>query len=142
MVEVNFLDEADDSLLKFAVIISKTNGKLVFCKHKERDTYEIPGGHREKGELISETAKRELREETGAVDFTIKPVCVYSVKGKTSVNESEVNYGMLFVADIYSFGEIHSEIEKRLITDKPIGNWTYPMIQPKLLQEAQKRGLM
>lgn len=142
MVEVNFLDDVDDSLLKFAVIISKTNGKLVFCKHKERDTYEIPGGHREKGELISETAKRELREETGAVDFTIKPVCVYSVKGKTSVNESDVNYGMLFVADIYSFGEIHSEIEKIIITDKPIDNWTYPMIQPKLLQEAQRRGLM
>lgn len=141
MLEVDFLNDVDDSLLKFAVIISKTNGKLVFCKHKERDTYEIPGGHREKGELISETAKRELREETGAVDFTIKPVCAYSVKGKTSVNESDVNYGMLYVADIYSFGEIHSEIEKIIITDKPIDNWTYPMIQPKLLQEAQRRGL-
>ena len=32
MVEINFLDDVDDSLLKFAVIISKTNGKLVFCK--------------------------------------------------------------------------------------------------------------
>ena len=29
-------------------------------------------GHREPGETIIETAKRELREETGAVDFTIK----------------------------------------------------------------------
>ncbi len=141
MLEVNFLDGVDDSLLKFAVIISKTNGKWVFCKHKERDTYEIPGGHREKGELISGTAKRELKEETGAVDFTIKPVCVYSVKGKTSVNESDVNYGMLFVADIHSFGEIHSEIEKIIIMENPIDNWTYPMIQPKLLQEAQRRGL-
>lgn len=142
MLEVNFLDDVDDSLLKFAVIISKTNGKWVFCKHKERDTYEIPGGHREKGELISGTAKRELKEETGAVDFTIKPVCVYSVKGKTSVNESDVNYGMLFVADIHSFGEIHSEIEKIIIMENPIDNWTYPMIQPKLLQEAQRRGLV
>lgn len=141
MLEVNFLDDVDDSLLKFAVVISKTKGKWVFCKHKERDTYEIPGGHREKGELISGTAKRELKEETGAVDFTIKPVCVYSVKGKTSVNESDVNYGMLYVADIYSFGEIHSEIEKIIITDEPIDNWTYPLIQPKLLQEAQRRGL-
>ena len=141
MLEVNFLDDVDDSLLKFAVIISKTNGKWVFCKHKERDTYEIPGGHREKGELISGTAKRELKEETGAVDFTIKPVCVYSVKGKTSVNESDVNYGMLFVADIHSFGEIHSEIEKIIIMENPIDNWTYPLIQPKLLQEAQRRGL-
>ena len=47
MLEVNFYDDVDDSLLKFAVIISKASGKWVFCKHKERDTYEIPGGHRE-----------------------------------------------------------------------------------------------
>lgn len=82
MVEVKFYDSIDDSLLKFAVIITKTNGKLVFCKHRERDTYEVLGGHRENGETILETAKRELREETGAVDFDIKPICVYSVKEK------------------------------------------------------------
>lgn len=46
MVEVNFYDNVDDELLKFAVIIAKTNGKWVFCKHKERETYEVPGGHR------------------------------------------------------------------------------------------------
>lgn len=34
MVEVNFYDNIDDTMLKFAVIISKTNGKWVFCKHK------------------------------------------------------------------------------------------------------------
>ena len=65
MIEVRFYDEIEDSLLKFAVIISKTNGKWVFCKHKARDTVEVPGGHRESGETIEETARRELREETG-----------------------------------------------------------------------------
>lgn len=35
MIEVNFYDEVDDFLLEFAVIISKSNGKWVFCKHKE-----------------------------------------------------------------------------------------------------------
>ena len=44
MVEVKFYDEIDDRLLKFAVILSKTEGKWVFCKHKERETYEVPGG--------------------------------------------------------------------------------------------------
>ena len=116
----------------------------MLCKHKERNTYEIPGGHREKGETVLEAAKRELKEETGAVDFTIKPVCVYSVKGKTRVNENVDNetFGMLYVADIFSFEEIHSEIEKIIITDKLEYDWTYPLIQPKLMKEAQPRGLL
>ena len=59
-MEVKFYDTVNDELLKFAVIISQSNGKWVFCKHKERDTYEVPGGHREAGEDILETAKREL----------------------------------------------------------------------------------
>ena len=50
MVEVRFYDEVDDSLLKFAVIIARSAGKWVFCKHQKRNTYEIPGGHREPGE--------------------------------------------------------------------------------------------
>lgn len=36
MTKVNFYDDAYDSLLQFAVIIAKHNGKWVFCKHKER----------------------------------------------------------------------------------------------------------
>ena len=145
MIEVNFHEQVEDKLLGFAVIISKTNGKWVFCKHKERDTYEVPGGRREAGEEIWETAKRELREETGAIDFTIKPVCVYSVKGKTRINkrDEDISYGMLFVADIASFEEeLHSEIEKIIITDSLVENWIYPLIQPKLFDEAKRRGFL
>lgn len=144
MIEVNFYDEIDDSLLEFAVIISKSNGKWVFCKHKERDTFEVPGGHRDTGEKIEDTAVRELKEETGAVDFNIKPVCVYSVKGKTRVNENAAkeSFGMLYAAEIFSFEEIHSEIEKIVLSDDLIRQWTYPLIQPKLISEAKKRGYL
>ena len=55
VTEVKFYDAIDDSLLKFAVIIAKKNNQWVFCKHKERNTYEIPGGHRESGEPVSYT---------------------------------------------------------------------------------------
>ena len=97
-MKVNFYEQVDDKLLKFAVIISRHNGKWVFCKHKDRNTYEIPGGHREANEEILQTAKRELCEETGALQFDISPICVYSVTGKNRVNEtSEETYGMLFL---------------------------------------------
>ena len=144
MLEVNFYDNVADELLKFAVIISKTNSKSIFCKHKERDTYELPGGHRELGESINHTAKRELAEETGAIEFDIKPICVYSVKGKTRVNENdnEETFGMLYIADVFSFEGLSSEIENILITDTLVKNWTYPLIQPKLIAEAKDRGFI
>ena len=142
MIEVKFYEDVADEFLKFAVIISKTKNKWIFCKHKERDTYEVPGGRRELGENIFDTAKRELREETGAVEFEIKPVCVYSVKGKTRVNVEDESFGMLFIADVFSFEELHSEIEKILITDTLVEDWTYPLIQPKLIEEARSRGFL
>ena len=138
MTEVMFYDQVADDLLKFAVILARTQGKWVFCKHKQRDTFEVPGGHREPGETILETAKRELQEETGAVSFRIAPVCVYSVKE----SEGHETFGMLFTADIESFGPFESEIEQILITDSPVDNWTYPLIQPKLLEEAKRRGAL
>ncbi|MEE1318940.1 MAG: NUDIX domain-containing protein [Ruminococcus sp.] len=137
MIKVNFYDSVDDTKLKFAVIISKTDDKWVFCKHKQRDTFEVPGGHREDGEDILTTAKRELNEETGAVDFDIKPICVYSVD-----NGETETFGMLYFADIRSFEEIHSEIEKIIITDSLPENWTYPLIQPILIKQAEKLGFM
>ena len=87
MIEVNFHDQMADELLKFAVIIAKTEGKWVFCKHKERSTYEVPGGHREAGETILEAAKRELREETGAVEFTIQPKLLEEAKRRGFIKE-------------------------------------------------------
>lgn len=140
-MKVEFYEEVDDRLLEFAVIISKTFGKWVFCKHKERDTYEVPGGHRETGESILEAARRELYEETGAVDYDIKPICVYSVTGKNRVNETgEETFGMLFFADVKCFEkELHSEMEKIELFDELPEKWTYPLIQPILIKEFERR---
>lgn len=139
---VNFYEDVDDRLLKFAVIIARTEGKYIFCKHKQRNTWEVPGGHREVKEKILDTAKRELYEETGAIDFTINPICVYSVIEEDNV-DSEETFGMLYYADVKTFEkELHSEIEKIIITDKLPDAWTYPEIQPKLMKEAKLRGFL
>ncbi len=141
-MEVKFYDVVPDNLLKFAVIISKHNGKWVLCKHKERSTYEVPGGHRESGENILDTAKRELYEETGATVFDLKPVCVYSVTAPNNFDGQET-FGMLYFAEIKDFEpELHSEIEKIEFFDKLPNNWTYPLIQPKLLKEFERREML
>lgn len=141
-MEVKFYDKVNDDLLKFAVIISRYNGKLVFCKHRQRDTLEIPGGHREIGEMIAETARRKLYEETGAVDFKIEPICVYSVTAEDNFDGQET-FGTLFLADIFSLeNELHSEIESICLLDGLPEKWTYPLIQPKLIEEAKRRGVV
>ena len=140
--EVKFYDSVDESLLRFAVIISKKNGQWVLCKHKDRDTFEVPGGHREEGEEIIDTAKRELYEETGAIKYSIKPICVYSVTASDNFNGVET-FGGLYYVDIEELeSELHSEIETVFLQNELPDKWTYPLIQPKLLEEANRRGFL
>lgn len=135
MLRVNFYEQVADNLLKFAVIITKAEDRWIFCKHRDRNTWEIPGGHREAGETILEAAKRELYEETGAVAYEISPVSVYSV-----LKDGVETFGMLYYAEVSAFErELHSEIEKVQAFDKLPEHWTYPLIQPLLIDEFEKR---
>ncbi|MEH6937495.1 hypothetical protein V7056_06455 [Bacillus sp. JJ664] len=58
MTQVSFheLDEIDESDLSYAVIMARYNEKWIFVKHKNRSTWEIPGGKREEHESIIEAA--------------------------------------------------------------------------------------
>ena len=134
MIKVYFHQSADDALFKYAVIIAKSKGQWVFCRHRDRTTYENPGGHREPNEAIDQTAKRELWEETGAEKYTIERICPYSVD-----DGKETTYGMLYFANIEKFGPLpETEIaEVKLFTEKP-ENWTYPKIQPHLVDKAEE----
>ncbi len=61
---VRFHKHADDSLLRFAVICAQYQNQWLLVRHRERHTWECPGGHREPGEDIDAAARRELWEET------------------------------------------------------------------------------
>ncbi len=136
-IDVKFYNwpTVDDKRIMFVVIASKFNGKWVYVKHRERDTWEIPGGRREAGEEANAAARRELYEETGALEFSMRPVCAYSVTGRTRVNEDgSESFGMLYYARISRLGRIDSEIERIEFFDSQPDNLTYPAIQPRFIE--------
>lgn len=144
MKKVVFYEEADDELLHFAVIAARYQGQWVLCKHKERSTWEFPGGHREAGETIEAAAVRELYEETGAAEYRMAPVTIYSVIDEEQSEEKRTeSLGMLFYAEISRFDRLPSEFEMEKIEcfEIPPDNWTYPEIQPVLFKRlSQEEG--
>ena len=136
MVEVKFFDQALDSDLTFAVIAARYEDRWLLCRHRDRQTWEMPGGHREPGESIYQTAQRELLEETGVAECQLEAVSAYGVY----TEDGQRTYGGLFFAEVEELGRRPegSEIaENRLMEGLPEHHMTYPDIQPVLLQRVQ-----
>lgn len=133
-MQVNFykVGYIENDSLKYAVICAMHKGQLVLVRHKERTSWEIPGGHRETGENINDTASRELYEETGARLFKVFPVSDYEVKQK-----GISSFGRLFYAEAQELGELPElEISEVRLFDKLPENLTYPHIQPHLYKKV------
>ena len=129
MNTVKFIDACPVGVkLKYSVIAAQYRGKWIFCRHKARTTWEIPGGHIEPGETSDQAAFRELWEETGAVKADIIPVSIYAFN----------DYGVLYFAEVTELGPIpdHSEIEEIELFDQLPDNLTYPHIQPYLYEKV------
>ena len=134
MVEVQIFDQALDSDLTFAVIAARYEDRWLLCRHRDRQTWEMPGGHREPGESIYQTAQRELLEETGVAECQLEAVSAYGVY----TEDGQRTYGGLFFAEVEELGRRPegSEIaENRLMEGLP-EHMTYPDIQPVLLQRC------
>lgn len=122
--------EIPEEKLTIAVIAARFQDKWVFCRHKLRSTWEMPGGHREDGETIDEAAKRELWEETGAKEFEIKPVLAC---------RDEKYSGMLYYADIKQLGSIppESEMAETALFDFLPNELTYPQLYREMFLRTQ-----
>ncbi|PRR78121.1 putative 8-oxo-dGTP diphosphatase YtkD [Clostridium liquoris] len=134
MFKINFykLNTIEDNKLLFAVIMTRFNGQWLYVRHRDRNTWEIPGGHREENENINDTASRELFEETGATKFRLTPICVYSVERDETIDYTE-SFGQLFYSEVEELDNLlHFEISEIKLFDDIPDNLTYPLIQPFL----------
>ncbi|MBF4693645.1 NUDIX hydrolase [Fusibacter ferrireducens] len=134
-MEIKFKNcEQVTSHLKYVVIVSRYEGQWLLVKHRERTTWEIPGGHIEPGETPDEAARRELIEESTADQFTLVPISDYSV-----TRAGEVGYGRLYYAEIRHLKlNFDYEIERCQGFDVLPEALTYPEIQPHLLAYVKK----
>jgi len=125
---------------KYADIISIYKGKWIFSKHKMRTTWETQGGHIEEGETPLETAKRELYEEAGAVDYDLEPLCNYALNGYFNGKDVSGNSRVYF-AVVHSLAGIpdHSEMEKICLFDALPQELTYPSFIGSVFQLAVEK---
>jgi 8-oxo-dGTP diphosphatase len=135
MTEVKFYDPLyePDGTLTYSVISARYNNKWLFVRHHLRTTYEIAGGHIEKGESSHEAACRELMEETGAILFTIECIATYSV-----TKDGDTGWGRLYYAEVSELGPIPdiSEIAEVIEADSLPEKNTHPDIQPHLFNKT------
>lgn len=137
MTEVSFYDTEyiPDGKLTYSVIAATYRNKWILVRHRDRTTWEIPGGHIEEGESPDEAAGRELTEETGAESFKLTCVATYAV-----IREGSRGYGRLYFAEVSAMGAVPdiSEIAEVMLRDSLPENLTYPDIQPYLFKKVRE----
>lgn len=136
MTQVDFYlpGQIPEEKIRFVVGAVRYREKWVFSRHRQRNTWDMPGGHLEAGETPEQAMARELWEETGAEGAKLTEIGVYSV-----TKQGTTSFGMLYYGEIAELGALPEafEMAEICLTDKLPPALTYPDIQPALFNKVQ-----
>ncbi len=114
---------------RYVTILSLREGRMLLSRRADRATWETQGGHIEPGETPEQAARRELYEESGALDFTLRPLCDYRAG-----DGADIANGSVFAAEIQRLGPLPAafEMAETAWFDTLPDGLTYPDICPQL----------
>ncbi len=120
----------EEKQISFVIICAKYQDNWIFVREEGNKTFELPAGHLEESETSLDCAKRELYEETGAIEFKLEAIADYIYQGKP---------GRLYLAIVSSLAELPKyEISERVFAKSIPFPQTYPQLQPKFLNYAKE----
>jgi 8-oxo-dGTP diphosphatase len=115
----------DDSKLSYVLMGARYQGKWIFVRHRERQSWELPAGHIEPGEGPEQAALRELYEEAGVSKSSLSVVSDYSV-----TDRGECRFERLYCAEVKALEPLPDyEIEEIQLSRELPSLLTYPHVQ-------------
>jgi len=131
-ISIEILSSQSTVTVDYVVMVCRYNDKWLMVRHKDRDTWEFPGGHVEPGETTIEAARREMYEETGVVEQQLMELFPYRV-----VVNGVVAHGWLLFSNVQKLGiKPNSEIDECCLFAEMPANLTYGEVYRIIMPEA------
>jgi len=129
-----FYPKNENEDAQIALIIPRYQGKWLYINYEGRKTFTFPTGYRKENESLADAADRVLREESGALDFSVWPVSAFG-----ALQKDGTVHGELFFADIRQMGRVLSEkVTERCLFDEPEEDYRAKNVQRQLLDKVEK----
>jgi len=123
------LSEIESFNIQYVSLVSKYKGKWVIVHHSIFDKWDCPGGRIEHKETPIEAAKRELWEETGALEAVYNPLFIYSIE-----TDNGISYGIQYFVEIKEIGPLPKyEMDKvEFVDELPFEKMRTPEVHRRL----------